>query len=157
MALDAETWKRHYPSTTVQSVTTADELFRILDQRYDVVHLFCTTDVNGLLAGPNVQGTELIARCFAAGVKLLWIAGDNDPQGYIRGFNPKGKQINLVMTINRNGALFSIFLDRLLAKLSSGQPMPTAWNDLCPQIPGGDHSEAPACIFAAGRGGVLLR
>jgi hypothetical protein len=35
--------------------------------------------------------------------------------------------------------------------------MPVAWNDLCPQIPGSAHPDAPESIFFAGRGGVRLR
>lgn len=40
------------------------------------------TDANG----DEITGTELIQRCCDQKVKLLWVASDNSPDGYIKGF-----------------------------------------------------------------------
>jgi hypothetical protein len=154
---DARIWQRHYPATTSVTASSIDELCGILDQGYDVIHLLWKTDSEGTFLDSNIRGTNLIEQCCDADVKLLWIACDNDPQAYIKGFSARGKRINLVMTIDRRGAVFSSFLDRLLAKTAYGDTLPVAWNQLCPQAPDLEHSDAPACIFFAGRGGVLLR
>jgi hypothetical protein len=89
-------------------------------------------------------------------VKLLWIASDNPPEGYIKHFRARGKKLNLVMTISRKGEKFTDFLGGLLAQMAQGTTMPTAWVKLAPQSPK-TASDAPECIFFAGRGGVLLR
>ena len=107
-------------------------------------------------AGTTISGTELIEKCCDAGLKLLWIASENPPDGYIKNFRARGKKLNLVMTISRKGEKFTDFLDGLLAQMSQGTTMPTAWVNLVPQRPK-TASDAPECIFFAGRGGVLLR
>ena len=153
---DARIWQRHYPATTSVTASTIDELSGVLDDGWDVVHLLWKTDLDGTFLGSNIQGTGLIEQCCDANVKLLWIASDNDPQAYLKGFIARGKRLNLVMTISRNGEVFPKFLDRLLSKISSGITLPVSWNELCPQTPGLNHPDAPACIFYAGRAGVRL-
>jgi hypothetical protein len=62
------------------------------------------------------------------------------------------------MTINRQGAQFSVFLEKLLSKMSVGETMPVAWVAISPQSPNDPRQKDwPACIFAAGRGAVKLR
>ncbi|MFI4976144.1 MAG: hypothetical protein ACHP84_16515 [Caulobacterales bacterium] len=153
---DAAAYRRFYPATTLESFGEAEAFLRALDRNYDVVHLFCDAGPAGEIGKSSLTGTNLIVRCFRSGVKLLWIAADNDPQSYIRGFNPAGNRINLVMTISRNGRSFRDFHERLLSRMSAGETMPVAWNELCPQIPGKNHQNVPRTIFAAGRGGVRL-
>jgi hypothetical protein len=91
-------------------------------------------------------------------VKLLWLAGENRPEGYVKGFKAAGRSLNLVLTIDRKSSSFSNFLENLLRKMSAGETMPVAWVSLAPQNSNDPRNqEAPACIFAAGRGGVRLR
>jgi len=91
-------------------------------------------------------------------VKLLWLASQNKPEGYIKGFKAAGKPLNLVLTIDRKGPRFSTFLVHLLRKMSAGETMPVAWVSLAPQSSNDPRNQdAPACIFAAGRSGVKLR
>jgi hypothetical protein len=105
----------------------------------------------------TVAGTTLLQGCCDLNVKLLWIASGNQPDLYLKSFNARGKRINLVMTLDRNGFRFSDFLDRLLFKMVNGDTMPVAWEKLHPQIPGYINPDAPSNIFFAGRGGVKLR
>jgi hypothetical protein len=157
MRKDSEAYRSRYPATTATTFSGPSELLEAVQRGYDVVHLLCDINPNGEIAGSDVTGTELIARCCASSVKLLWIASDNEPDRYIQGFKARGKRLNLVMTIKRDGPKFSEFLGNLLSKMSYGDSMPVAWNDLCPQIPGASHGEAPASIFFAGRPGIRLR
>lgn len=128
---------------------------------YDVVHLLCDVMADGHIAdtgGHKTSGTELIRRCVDCNVKLLWIASENQPQGYIKGFKLAGQRVNLVLTMDRRASRFKDFLQSLLRRISRGETMPIAWVALCPQNPNDPRTEnAPACIFAAGRGGVRLR
>jgi hypothetical protein len=127
---------------------------------YDIVHLFCGVQPDGTIAnlrGDSVTGTELLQYCCEADVKLLWIASDNQADRYISGFNARGKRINFVMTIQRNGSNFVEFLDKILFRMHHGDTMPVAWSDVCPQIPNNSNLDIPISIFWAGRGGVKLR
>ena len=128
-----------------------------LEQQYDIVHLLCRISSTGAVGESASGAAELIDKCCAAGIKLLWIASDNDAQGYIKGFPLRGRSLNLVMTLKRNRPQFAGFVANLLARMSQGESMPVAWNQLFPQVPGASHAGAPETIVAAGRGGVRLR
>ena len=151
---DGQVYKRFYPSTTWTTFTSIQQLTGALDQKYDVVHVLCDVSPEGAIAG--VSGTQLIKKCCESNVKLLWVASNNLPEAYTKGFNARGQKINLVMVIDRRGPFFSPFLTNLLAKVSSGEAMPVAWNQLCPQVPSSVHPDAPEAIFFAGRGRVRL-
>jgi len=152
---DTQAYKRFYPSTISRTFSTIQELTAALAQKYDIVHLLCDVSPEGAIAG--VSGTEFIKTCGASDVKLLWIASSNPSDAYINGFNARGQKINLVMTKDRRGPFFSPFLTDLLAKMSSGEGMPAAWNQVCQQGASSVHPDAPEAIFFAGRGGVKLR
>ena len=154
---DAEIYRYFYPATTTAKFSDVQELVDSLSRQYDIVHIFCDVSAAGCLNESPTTGTEIIAKCCDCNVKLLWFASDNPGEGYMKGFNARGKPINLVMTLDRKGEKFSGFLEKLLGKTSQGLAMPVAWNQLCPQIPGTEHLDAPDSIFFAGRGGVRLR
>ena len=154
---DTEIYKRYYPATTATTFVDIYELMKAITQNFDVVHLLCDVSSNGAIGGSEITGTELIERCSASDVKLLWVASSNDAEGYIKGFKARGNRLNLVMTTNRHGPKFSDFLEKLLARMSHGDAMPVAWNALCPQVPGSAHPDSPVTIFFAGRGSVRLR
>jgi hypothetical protein len=134
---------------------------KIIVNGYDIVHLFCDVSQEGNIVdvnGNKTAGTALIQRCCDSNVTLLWLASENKPEGYIRGFKAPGKPLNLVLTIDRRGSRFPIFLENLLRKMSAGETMPVAWVSLSPQNSKDPRNQnSPACIFAAGRGGVRLR
>ena len=154
---DTETYKHYYPATTATTFVNIDELMKAITRGYDAVHLLCDVSASGAIGGTEITGTELIESCCASNVKLLWIASSNAAEGYLKGFKARGKRLNLVMTVNRQGPKFSSFLEKLLARMSHGDAMPVAWKELCPQVPGRGHPDSPAAIFFAGRGSVRLR
>jgi hypothetical protein len=154
---DAEVYQHYYSASTFIVFSQARDLISALGQGYDVVHLLCDVNSTGNIEGSDLTGAELMERCCDSGVKLLWIASDNDVEGYISGFKTRGKHLNLVMTLKRNDPHFSDFLGELLSRMSEGDTMPVAWSDVCPQVPGSSHAEVPESIFFAGRGGVRLQ
>lgn len=156
---DSEIYGRYYRATTSAVLPGIQELLRHLEQKYDIVHLLCDVTPNGTIVdanGEEITGTELIQRCCDHNVKLLWSGSDNPPERYLKGFGARGKRLNLVMTLKRKGPNFPSFLQKLLSRMAYGDTMPVAWNDLCPQISGSNHPDAPESIFFAGRGGVKL-
>ena len=156
---DSEIYGRYYRATTAAVLPSIQALLGRLEEKYDIVHLLCDVTANGTITdsnGEEITGTELIQRCCDLNVKLLWSGSDNPPERYIKGFGAHGKRLNLVMTLKRKGPNFPSFLQKLLSQMAYGDTMPVAWNDLCPQIPGSDHPDAPESIFFAGRGGVRL-
>jgi hypothetical protein len=131
----------------------------------DIVHVFfCDVSADGKIIDQqrsNIDRTALIHDCGFTDVKLLWIASDNKPESYVRGFHLKGtsgKGLNLVMTIERKGPKFAKFLEQLLCKMSAGETMASAWASVASQNPRDPRNQnAPSRIFAAGRGGVSFR
>jgi hypothetical protein len=159
--IDSTSYSRFYRTPTIAVFAGAQELLETIGMGYDIVHLFCDVSENGTIIGSNgttSTGASLIQSCCDSDVKLLWVASENKPDGYIKGFRADGKRLNLVMTMSRNGSKFSTFLEKILSKMSAGETMPVAWVAVAPQSPQDPrHQESPACIFAAGRGGVKLR
>jgi len=158
---DRNSYGRFYPNSTAASFAGIQELLAAIGKGYDIVHLFCDASPEGIItdkSGAAITGTNLIQKCCDSGVKLLWVASENKPDAYIRDFKAAGKSLNLVMTINRKGSQFSVFLEKLLSKMSLGDTMPVAWVAISPQSPNDPRQkDSPACIFAAGRGAVKLR
>jgi hypothetical protein len=157
---DRSSYARFYRAVTATDFSTIKQLSQAIEKKYDIVHLFCDVSPSGMVVdrrGNTITGTSLIEECADSDLKLLWMANENKPEGYIKGFKLAGKHINLVMTINRNGSKFSMFLEKLLSKLSRGETIPVAWAALAPQAPGQPQQDLPGCIFAAGRPGVKLR
>jgi hypothetical protein len=159
--VDSNCYSQFYDTPIVLFFEGIQELLETIGKGYDVVHLFCDALPDGNITdsrGAKIAGTSLIQSCCNSDVKLLWVASENKPEAYIRGFKAAGKRLNLVMTINRNGSKFLPFLEKLLSRMSAGETMPAAWVSVSPQGPNDPRQQdSPACIFSAGRGGVRLR
>ncbi len=158
---DASSYSRFYPSTTVKACSSIKELVATIRQGYDIVHLFSDVSPSGIIidaVGDSLSGASLIQTCCDSGVKLLWAASDNNAEAYIKGFKPSSKPINLVMTLNRRGSIFSSFLEQLLSKMADGETMPRAWVAISPQTPRDPrHNDLPGTIFAVGRVNIRFR
>lgn len=156
---DRATYSRFYNSVQFGSFLEIDDLWEGIGGQCDIVHLFCRLLPDGTISlhnNRNVHGGELIDRCCRDGVKLLWIASDNPGDAYVRGLRAIGKPINLIMTIDRRGRSFSMFLDRFLHMISAGKLLPNAWVSLATQSIGSTQQNNPSCIFSAGAPGVAL-
>jgi hypothetical protein len=159
---DCRCYAEFYRAPTVAIGENAQELLRAIGQGYDIVHLFCDVSSNGVIRdgrGNEISCADLIARCLECDVKLLWLASESSPTEYAKGWRAAaGKPLNLVLTVERKGSQFAIFLGSLLRKMTAGEAMPVAWASLSPQNsddPG--NRNAPACIFVAGGGQVTFR
>jgi hypothetical protein len=160
LKMDTGVYKRFYPATTSTAFTDLSQLTGAIGQKYDIVHLLCNVTADGAIvdgSGSKISGTDLVKKCVEADVKLLWIASNNPSDAYIKGFNTRGQKINIVMVKDRRGPFFAPFLTNLLAKMSGGESMPNAWNQLNPQVPSSVHPDAPDAIFVAGRGAARLK
>jgi len=156
---DSDVYGRYYRATSTEVLPNMQALLGRLEGKYDIVHLLADVSETGTIRdaeGQEVMGTELIQRCCDHSVKLLWSASDNPPDRYIKGFEARGKRLNLVMTLQRKGPNFPTFLQNILSRMAYGETMPVAWNAICSQIPGSEHKDVPDSIFFAGRGGVRL-
>jgi hypothetical protein len=89
-------------------------------------------------------------------VKALMVAAANAPDAYIKGFRTAGRRINLIMTLDRRGQIFSQWLDILLGHLAAGDTLPAAWVKIAPQRAGPEHARIPCCIFHAGNPGATF-
>ena len=158
---DSNSYSQFYPTPTATTFNSIQELSGTIRKGYDIVHLLCAASPEGIVTdsgGATISGTNLIQVCCDADVKLLWIASENKPETYIKGFKAGGKRLNLVMTINRQGKHFSAFLEKLLSRMKAGETMPEAWVAISPQSPNDPRQkDSPACIFAAGYGAIKLR
>jgi hypothetical protein len=158
---DGRCYSQFYPTPAETIFEDAAGLLNAIGGGYDVVHLFCDVTQDGSIAdsrGHKTPAMLLMQACADSDVKLLWVASENKPDGYIKGFKSSGKPLNLVLTIDRKNSRFTDFLQDLLRKMSAGETMPVAWVSLAPQSPEDPRSQnAPGCIFAAGRGAVRLR
>ncbi len=156
---DASIYSRHYRDVSSAFFSELGELHSAIERSYDILHLFSRLSDDGSLLDSKHQslsGTDLIQECCERGSKLLWIANANAPGGYIKGFRAGGKPLNLIMTLERRGAFFEDFLEKLLCRLAAGETLPVAWPSLVPQSPGPWHEQLPSCIVYAGQPNVKL-
>jgi hypothetical protein len=151
---DSAVCSRHYRRVDTGLLSGIAELLRAIEGGYDIVHLFVRLSPTD--PETPLLPSELIQKCCDGNVKLLWIASENNPDDYIKGFRVAGKSLNLIMTISRNGTKFAGFLEKLLSGVSGGETLPVAWAVLVPQGEGSWQQELPSCIFYAGRGDVKL-
>ncbi|HWR15952.1 MAG TPA: hypothetical protein VN577_14080 [Terriglobales bacterium] len=146
--------------TTQDLTSNLPELFSKL-QDCDILHLFCDVSSLGTIVdaqGNSVSGNELVERCLAANVKLLWIASENPANAYIQGFNLNNKPLNFVATLERRGQYFALFVENIVQRLKQGKTLPLAWVDLAPQTPQDPrHEQLPSCMFVAGRGSAIFK
>ena len=133
---DARCYSQFYSTLAETIFENSEDLLKTIGTGYDVVHLLCDVTPDGNIIdsrGSKTPATLLIRACSNSDVKLLWIASENKPEGYIKGFKPSGKPLNLVLTIDRKNSRFRGFLENLLRKVSAGEAMPVAWVSLAPQ------------------------
>lgn len=93
LSCDSSVYSRHYRHVDVSVFQSLSEMLRAIELRYDIVHLLGPLAPGGRLidADATLLGTDLIAKCCEAGVKLLWVAHENKPENYISGFRAAGR------------------------------------------------------------------
>jgi hypothetical protein len=157
---DLRVYKRFYPAASSAVFTTVAELRGAIDHKYDIIHLFCDVNPEGIITDPSgdrLAGTELLKLAVNADVKLLWIGNDNPEKAYEAGFKTKGVKINVVLTLRRLGSNTSLFLDSLLAKMRSGETLAKAWSTASQPEGKSVQPDVPHTISSLGRGSVVLK
>lgn len=157
---DEKIYKRYYPASTSASVTTLAELRQAIGKRYDILHLFCDLDAQGLIVdgtGARMTGSELLQSCVDGGVKVLWMASDNASAAYQAGFKSRGLKLNVLLTERRLGPYFSLFLDGLLTRMSAGESFSKSWSAVTKPEGKSVQPDIPQMISSAARGGAVLR
>jgi hypothetical protein len=123
----------------------------------DVLLLYCLIDANGNLIGSNKSLRELI---FDSQAPIVLIASPNSGNTYIAASKQPGRgHANLVMVLDRKGANFVLFFQKLFRLMKEGKTMPLAWVELAPQmLPDGmSHPESPESIFSCEAGHILFK
>ena len=121
----------------------------------DVLFVYAAVGADGKVAGTSGNLREIIRD---SGAKVVVVATGHPIENYIASTpqSPYGAA-NLVMTLDRKGDAFPRFYADLFGRMSRGTPMPVAWVEIAPQIPGRVHEGVPDSVFAAEAGQVTLQ
>lgn len=112
----------------------------------DVLMVYAKIEGNGAIQNTSHTLREIIHKSHAP---IVVVATENEGASYIAaGKRSEQSRANLVMTLKRNGQIFSSFLKELFAMMHRGITMPLAWVKLAPQGPGLKHEEVPETICA---------
>lgn len=123
--------------------------------RCDVLFIYCDIDESGRLAGTDAGLRDLIRD---AGARVVVVASENAAaRGMASAKAASHGRANLVLTLDRKGAVFTEFFSRLFAQMMTGVSMPRAWVKLAPQIPGHVHADCPDAIFLAEAGQLAFK
>ena len=121
----------------------------------DVLFIYCDISPDGRISGTSAGLRDIIRD---SGARVVVVASENSGGSYAASAKKTGYgHANLVLTLDRRGAVFSVFFSRLFAQMMQGTSMPMAWVKLAPQIPGHDHADCPDTIFAAEAGQITFK
>jgi len=121
----------------------------------DVLFIYCDIGADGRISGSSAGLRDMIRD---SGARVVVVASENPSEGYIASAKKTGYgHANLVLTLDRRGAVFSAFFSRLFAQMMKGTSMPMAWVKLAPQIPGHDQADCPGAIFSAEAGQIAFK
>jgi hypothetical protein len=157
VAPDKLIYQPHFNNITEQNSPTVTDFFSFMTGKtFDIVHLFVKVEANGTVQGkPGIQLLEYLSK---ADVKLIMFATNNPGDNYIKAFaNNRPKNLgnmNIVMTLDREGDKFTNFFKELFDLMAKGKSMPMAWVQIIPQAEGPWQEKAPSTIFDAGRGHI---
>ena len=117
--------------------------------------IYCDLQSDGTVARHSASLRDIVD---VAEAPIVIVASENGADGYIAAGNRNGhRSANLVMTLNRNGPVFTAFFADLFRRMFAGESMPTAWAELAPQMPGTAHGSCPETIFAAEVGHIVFK
>ena len=128
----------------------------IENSKFDILHLFTNITEDNTIQ--EESGAAFFEHVSQAKIKIFIIASGNDSDRLLD-FSSQGKNtgsgMNLVMTLDRKGELFTKFFKSLFGCMLGGKTMPEAWVELAPQNPHIQH-ETPDTIFLAGAGSLKI-
>jgi hypothetical protein len=146
---DAGIYRKYYPNVTLKFVKDGNGLLELIKSKeFDAIHILANVNDQGNIGGLPVQ--EIHNACNYSSVRIVFWAA-NTPS--IKHF--KSGAFHLVMTLDRKGAIFGNFLDKLLSKMAQGKSMPVAWVESAPHYKK-EHDPEPECVFNAGCGQMVF-
>jgi hypothetical protein len=121
----------------------------------DVLLLYARIQSDGSIEGTADEMRTIIYKSQAP---IVVVASENDGNSYIAASKRGGDgRANLVMTLDRKGAVFPQFFTELFKRMFTGVTMPVAWVQLAPQNPRDAHENCPLTIFAAEISHIVFR
>ena len=121
----------------------------------DVLFVYASIGADGKVAGTSGNLRDVIRD---SGAKVVVVATDHPIENYIASTPQSGHgAANLVMTLDRKGELFAPFYVDLFGRMSRGTPMPVAWVEIAPQIPGIVHEGGPESVCSVEVGQVTFK
>jgi hypothetical protein len=119
----------------------------------DVLFIYSDIESDGTVRGSASTLRTIVEQ---SGAVVVVLASENPGDNYVAVPPNSSDGVNLVMTIERRGDVFTEFFQTLFRQMLLGVPMPVAWVALAPQVPGDEHRRCPGTIFAAGAGQVAF-
>ena len=124
--------------------------------RSTLLLVYCTIGADGGILNSPRTLREIIRD---AGAPVVIVASPNPRRRY--GLAVKRQQrlarANLVLTLDRRGVAFDVFVRRLVTEMKKGTSMPRAWRKLAPREPKGEPAERPDTLLTCELGKLAFR
>jgi hypothetical protein len=124
--------------------------------RSTLLLVYCTIGADGGILNSPRSLREIIRD---AGAPLVIVATPNPRRRYGLAVK-RGKRLaraNLVLTLDRRGGAFDVFVRGLVTEMKKGTAMPRAWTKLVHREPAGDPAERPHTLVACELGKLAFR
>ena len=124
--------------------------------RSTLLLVYCTIGADGGILNSPRTLREIIRD---AGAPVVIVATPNPRRSYGLAVK-RGKPLaraNLVLTLDRRGGAFDVFVRGLVTEMKKGTSMPRAWTKLVHREPAGDPAERPHTLVACELGKLAFR
>jgi hypothetical protein len=124
--------------------------------RSTLLLVYCTIGADGAIVNSPRTLREIIRD---AGAPVVIVATPNPRRSYGLAVK-RQKQLaraNLVLTLDRRGDAFDVFVNGLVTEMKKGTSMPRAWAKLVPREPKGEAAERPDTLMACELGKLAFR
>ena len=119
-----------------------------------ILFLYCNVDKTGSLPGLSMRIRDFVK---ASGACIAVVASENSVEHYTPALKPgNGWPANIALVVDRRGASFEQFYQKLFQAMKGGTSMLMAWVRLAPQNSNRDHTECPVSLMLAEAGHVAF-
>jgi|KBSSwiStaDraftv2_1062776.scaffolds.fasta_scaffold29654_7 hypothetical protein len=124
--------------------------------RSTLLLVYCTIGADGGIVNSPRTLREIIRD---AGAPVVIVASPNPRRSYGLAVKrqPRLARANLVLTLDRRGTAFGVFVRGLVTEMKKGTAMPRAWRKLAPREPMGEPGARPATLIACELGKLAFR
>ena len=129
----------------------ADRRIATVPVSCDVLFLYCRFDTAGRIVGEHASLRRLIAETSARIAVVATVLPSRPAQLAAMMAEPGHAPVNLVLTVDRRGALFGRFFRTMFERMWKGVSMPVVWEQLVPRTLTPLHDvPATICVMEAG-------